>query len=86
MEENWVKQYWRPAVAWHYLAVCIYDFLLGPLFASIMGAINQVPVATWVPITLGGAGLYHMAMGAIIGIAAWTRGQEKIQKIIEGVK
>jgi hypothetical protein len=32
----------------------------------------------WNPITLQGAGLFHMAMGAILGIAAFGRTQEKI--------
>jgi hypothetical protein len=32
----------------------------------------------WQPLTLIGAGLFHMAMGAVLGITAWSRGQEKI--------
>jgi hypothetical protein len=32
----------------------------------------------WSPITLQGAGLFHMAMGAILGIAAYGRTQEKL--------
>jgi len=32
----------------------------------------------WEPITLQSTGLFHMAFGAILGVAAWTRGQEKI--------
>jgi len=35
----------------------------------------------WQPLTLGGGGLYHLAMGAVLGIAAWSRGQEKIANI-----
>ena len=38
----------------------------------------------WEPITLKEGGFYHLAMAAIIGVAAWTRGQEKIQKIVAG--
>jgi len=30
------------------------------------------------PITLQGAGLFHLAMGAILGIAAYGRTQEKL--------
>jgi hypothetical protein len=29
-------------------------------------------------LTLQGAGLFHIAMGAIIGVAAWGRTQEKL--------
>ena len=32
----------------------------------------------WSPLTLQGAGLYHIAMGAVLGLAAYGRSQEKI--------
>lgn len=32
----------------------------------------------WSPLTLQGAGLFHLAMGAILGVTAWSRGQEKM--------
>jgi hypothetical protein len=32
----------------------------------------------WLPITLQGGGLYHIALGAILGVAAYGRSQEKI--------
>jgi hypothetical protein len=35
----------------------------------------------WQPLTLQGGGLIHIAFGAILGISAWTRGQEKIETI-----
>ncbi len=38
----------------------------------------------WDPITLKEGGFYHLAMAAIIGVAAWTRGREKIVKLLEG--
>ncbi len=31
----------------------------------------------WTPLTLGGGGLFHLAFGAILGVSAFTRGQEK---------
>ena len=34
---------------------------------------------TWQPLTVQGGGLFHVAFGAILGIAAWTRGQEKVE-------
>ena len=78
MEESWIKQYWRPAIAWQYLAVCIFDFIVFP--AAYMYFTKQ----PYDPITLKEAGFYHLAMAAIIGVAAWTRGQEKIQRIATG--
>ena len=35
----------------------------------------------WEPVTLGGAGTFHMAFGAILGVAAWTRGAEKVEVV-----
>jgi len=32
----------------------------------------------WVPLTLQGNGMFHVAFGAILGVAAFTRGQEKV--------
>jgi hypothetical protein len=32
-----------------------------------------------VPISFQGGAFYHMAMGAVVGITAWSRGQEKIK-------
>ena len=46
---------------------------------------NQVEVLkalkrdeVWVPLTTTGAGMVHLAFLSILGVAAWTRGQEKI--------
>jgi hypothetical protein len=77
-EESWLKSYWRPAIAWQYFAVCIFDFIIFP--AAYMYFSQQ----QWNPITLKEGGFYHLAMAAIIGVAAWTRGQEKITRIING--
>lgn len=79
-EETWLKQYWRPAIAWQYLAVCIFDFIVFP--AAYMYFTKQ----PYDPITLKEGGFYHLAMAAIIGVAAWTRGQEKITRILEGTE
>ena len=76
--ENWLKQYWRPAIAWQYFAVCLFDFILFP------SAFMYFAKEAWDPITLKEGGFYHLAMAAIIGVAAWTRGQEKIQRIASG--
>ena len=38
----------------------------------------HVPITQWDPLTLKGAGLFHIAMGAVLGIAAFGRTQEKL--------
>jgi len=78
MEESWLKQYWRPAIAWQYFAVCIFDFIIFPaMYIRFLGA-------QWDPMTLKESGFYHLAMAAIIGVAAWTRGHEKIKRLMYG--
>jgi hypothetical protein len=32
----------------------------------------------WVPITLQGGGLFHVAMGGVLGVSAYGRTQEKV--------
>jgi hypothetical protein len=39
----------------------------------------------WEPLTLGENGLFHLAFGAILGVAAWTRGTEKVENAARGV-
>jgi hypothetical protein len=77
--EDWMNSKWRPAMGWMYMAVCMADFVLFPVLWSMVQVIGGGRVETqWSPITLQGAGLFHMAMGAILGIAAYGRTQEKL--------
>jgi hypothetical protein len=82
-DEGWVKSYWRPAMAWQYFAVCVFDFLVAPLFTAWYAWFAKIPYQVWKPITMGEGGFYHMAMAAIVGVVAWTRGQEKVNAIKE---
>ena len=78
-QEGWMKAKWRPAMAWLYLVVCVMDFIVFPILWSILQASYKGSVTTaWMPLTLQGAGLFHLAMGAVLGISAWSRGQEKL--------
>lgn len=82
VDEPWMKAYWRPAMAWLYMSVCLCDFILFPIAWSILQAyIHGAVQAQWNPITLQGAGLFHLAMGAILGVAAYGRTKEKINGI-----
>ena len=77
--EDWMNSKWRPAMGWMYMAVCMADFVLFPVLWSLVQVLGDGKVETqWSPITLQGAGLFHMAMGAILGIAAYGRTQEKM--------
>jgi hypothetical protein len=79
-QEDWMNSKWRPAMGWMYMLVCTSDFVIFPILWSLLQALgNHGHVETqWSPITLQGAGLFHMAMGAILGIAAYGRTQEKL--------
>jgi hypothetical protein len=77
-KEDWMNNKWRPMMGWIYMITCVTDFILFPILWAILQAALKQPVTAWQPITLQGAGLFHLSMGAIIGIAAFGRTQEKL--------
>jgi hypothetical protein len=78
-KEDWMNSKWRPLMGYMYMLVCIMDFVVFPVLWSLVQAVHGGQVSSqWQPITLQGAGLFHMAMGAIIGVAAFGRTQEKL--------
>lgn len=79
--ETWLNTRWRPMMGWVYMATCVTDFILFPVLWAIIHAVTKQPLTQWIPITLQGAGLFHLSMGAILGVAAWGRTQEKIAGI-----
>lgn len=77
---DWLNNNWRPWMACVYMITCITDFIIFPMGWSMLQAMGGGAVtAPWQPITLQGAGLYHLAMGAILGIAAYGRTREKLE-------
>ena len=78
-KEDWMNTKWRPMMGWSYMLTCIADFVIFPILWSVLQSISKGQVnVQWQPITLQGAGLYHIAMGAVLGIAAYGRTQEKL--------
>jgi hypothetical protein len=77
-KEDWMNAKWRPMMGWIYMLTCVTDFIIFPVLWSILQAALKQPVTAWQPITLQGAGLFHLSMGAIIGVAAFGRTQEKL--------
>lgn len=77
--EHWMNSKWRPAMGWMYMLVCLMDMVVFPILWSILQATVHGSVSSqWQPLTLQGAGLFHLAMGAVLGIAAFGRTQEKV--------
>jgi hypothetical protein len=78
-KEDFMNAKWRPAMSWLYMAICAFDFILFPILWSLIQSIGDGKVESqWMPITLQGAGLLHLSFGAILGIAAYGRTQEKL--------
>jgi hypothetical protein len=78
-QEDWMARRWRPAMGWLYMAVCAMDFMIFPILWSVLQSVSHGQVTNqWQPLTLQGAGLFHLAMGAVLGIAAYGRTQEKM--------
>ena len=84
--ESWIARNWRPLAAITYIFINIFDFVIAPVYwPLILNHLGQT-VTAWVPLTLQGGGLMHVSFGAILGVAAWTRGQEKLATIQTEVK
>jgi hypothetical protein len=78
-KEDWMNSKWRPMMGWMYMLVCTMDFVGFPILWSLLQAMSKGAVnVQWQPLTLQGAGLFHIAMGAVIGISAYGRTQEKL--------
>ena len=77
--EDWMNAKWRPMMGWMYMVVCFCDFVIFPVLWSLLHAVlHSTNMTQWQPLTLNGAGLFHIAMGAVLGIAAMGRTQEKL--------
>ena len=77
-KEDWMNSKWRPMMGWMYMVVCMFDMILFPILWSLLQTVTHTPITQWNPLTLQGAGLFHIAMGAVLGIAAFGRTQEKL--------
>jgi len=82
-DEHWVKSYWRPAMGWLYMLICFMDFVGFPSLSMFLPVIMRgfgitMQYVAWQSLTLSNGGLIHLAFGAILGVAAFSRGQEKL--------
>ena len=78
-KEDWMNSKWRPMMGWMYMLICTMDMVVFPVLWSLLQAVTHTSITQWNPLTLQGAGLFHIAMGAVLGIAAFGRTQEKLQ-------
>lgn len=65
-----------------YMVIIVFDFVVFPIFWSLIQVYGLGEVSLqWSPLTLLSGGVFHAAMGAVLGVAAWTRGKEKIERL-----
>lgn len=78
---DFINSKWRPMMAFIYMITCATDFVIFPILWSVLQTVQGGQVTSqWSPLTLQGAGLYHIAMGAVLGIAAYGRTKEKLEQ------
>jgi len=77
--DHWIKTHWRPCMGWMYMVTCVFDFIIFPVLWSLLQAkLGITTILPWDPITLKSSGLFHLSMGAVLGITSYGRTQEKI--------
>ena len=85
-KEDWMNAKWRPMMGWMYMGVCVFDFVVAPILWTAIQALYHGGINTqWQPLTLQGGGLFHVAMGAVIGISAYGRTKEKLEGVAGGM-
>jgi len=83
--EDFATAKWRPFMGWTYMAICFFDFVIGPVMNVAFSIITKTQMIPWKSLTLDNGGLFHLAMGAVLGVAAFGRTQEKMAKIDAGI-
>ena len=84
--EGFVHNKWRPAIGWLYALVILFDFVLAPIGWSVLQVFSGHEVTQWEPLTLRGAGLFHISMLTIVGVTAYGRTQEKLKEAMKHSK
>lgn len=82
-KSDWLQTKWRPSMGWMYMIVCVCDFIIFPIIWNAAQIYTGQIITPWEPITIAGAGLFHMAMGAVLGVTAWGRTREKLVGVDE---
>jgi hypothetical protein len=80
MNTESMKAKWRPLMGIVYCAVVLFDFIIAPiLWTSIQAYLHDAVGQPWSPLTLEAGSMFHISMGAVLGVTSWSRGQEKIK-------
>lgn len=76
IEEHWIRKFWRPAMAWTYMAINMFDFIVAPAFVLYL-RLRGVEIDMWKSLTLDSGGFMHLAFTGILGVTAYGRSKEK---------
>jgi hypothetical protein len=80
-QEPFLSRHWRGTLAFAYIAVILFDFIIGPCVYFWVQSFEKEAVndayRIWQPLTLQGGGLFHMAMGAVLGVSSWGKTVER---------
>jgi hypothetical protein len=76
--DDYLKDLWRPLMAWVYAVTVMFDFVLAPILLGIYTVATGQKYIQWQPLTIQGGGMFHIAMGAVIGVSSYSHSQEKI--------
>jgi hypothetical protein len=77
-DEDWMRSHWRPAMAWAYMAICLFDFIIAPTGVAFLITFFKANMPIWQSLTLSNGGVMHLAFGAILGVSAWGRTKESV--------
>ena len=76
--DDYLKDLWRPLIAWVYAIIVLFDFMIAPIMLGVYCAAFRQPYIEWHSLTIQGGGMFHIAMGAVIGVSSYSHSQEKI--------
>jgi Holin of 3TMs, for gene-transfer release len=77
-DSDWLRSHWRPAMAWAYMAICLFDFIIAPTGVAMLITFYKSTMPIWQSLTLENGGIVHIAFGAILGVSAWGRTKESV--------
>lgn len=103
-DNKWYQSVWLPFAAGTYIVICIFDFIIMPVYVTahnsrienaVLKTLESKDAAAfadglikanqaqrqWNPLTLLGAGMFHLAFGALLTGGAITRGFAKKSEI-----
>lgn len=75
--ESIMSSLWRPCMGFTYMFICLFDFVLAPMMHTAVSVLTKTEMVVWKSLTMSEGGLFHISMGAILGVSAWIRGIEK---------